>query len=369
MSNLNSLFKEKAGTEEDVVRVDVSYDIIRQFSAQLYTNPRKAIEELVCNSYDAGATECHVKLPKDKADALVVLDNGKSMDLEGLKNLWMVAKSPKEPNAEGQRVDNNRLQIGKFGVGKLAAYALGRRLTHVATIKGVTRLVSVGEDQIRENTRGGAPTFKVYKLRESEARAVLEPSFGNLPRPWQSGWGTWTMAVVENVEEGNFERALKIRVLRMMITTALPIYKDFNVFLDGEKVPDREIPKDVELKVSVLNPEFRKKLEISLQEYWAKTLRIEESEDVSPDLYKITLASMLDPHDVKKQLKGIEVPRLGVIAGDAILARQTLTTEKLGERGYVNNGYAIYAHGKLINQEDELFDSGVILWIWSTRRL
>lgn len=356
MSSLNSLFKEKAGTEEDVVRVDVSYDIIRQFSAQLYTNPRKAIEELVCNSYDAGATECHVKLPKDKTDTLVVLDNGASMGLEGLKNLWMVAKSPKEPNAEGQRVDNNRLQIGKFGVGKLAAYALGKRLTHVATLKGVTRLVSVGEDQIKATKRGGAPTFEVYKLKESEARTLLDPFLGNLPRPWKSRWDTWTMAVVENVEEGNFERALKVGVLRRMITTALPIYKNFKVFLEGERVSEREIAKaDIEFKVSIRNLEFRKKLEIALQEYWREMLRLEESEDVSPELYKIKLANMLDPHEIEKQLEGIEVPQLGVVAGEAILARQTLTTEKLGERGYVNNGYAIYAHGKLINQEDELF--------------
>src|SRR5438445_6483256 len=148
MASLQSTFKRNA-TDEDKIEVEISYDIIRHVSAQLYTNPRKAIEELVCNSYDAGATECHVKLPKDKTDALVVLDNGKSMDLEGLQALWMVAKSPKEPDANGQRIDNNRLQIGKFGVGKLAAYALGKQLTHVATIRGVTRVVSVGEDEIK----------------------------------------------------------------------------------------------------------------------------------------------------------------------------------------------------------------------------
>ncbi|MGA3284853.1 MAG: ATP-binding protein [Verrucomicrobiota bacterium] len=355
MAKLDSKFK-KVATEEGEVRVDISYDIIRHVSAQLYTNPRKAIEELVCNSYDAGATECHVKLPKDRADALVVLDNGKSMDFEGLQNLWMVAKSPKQPNAAGQRVDNNRLQIGKFGVGKLAAYALGKRLTHVATVKGITRVVSVGEDDIKDRQGGGAPRFKVYRIRESEARTLLEPFLGNLPRPWQRGWSTWTMALVEDVDEANFERALKIGILRRMITTALPIYRNFKVFLEGEVVPEREIAaEDIEITVSILNPEYRKKLEIGLQEYWKETLHIEKLEDVSQEFYKIKIATMTDPHDVKKQVKAIEIPLLGVVAGEAILARQTLTTEKLGERGYVNNGFAIYAHGKLVNPEDALF--------------
>src|SRR5437773_6259443 len=107
MSTFESTF-EPIATTEGKVRVGISYDIIKQVSAQLYTNPRKAIEELVCNSYDAGATDCYVKLPQDETDALVVLDNGKSMDLQGLKDLWMVAKSPKEPDANGRRVANNR---------------------------------------------------------------------------------------------------------------------------------------------------------------------------------------------------------------------------------------------------------------------
>src|SRR5262245_13687897 len=125
MSTFESTF-EPIATTEGKVHVGISYDIIRQLSSQLYTNPRKAIEELVCNSYDAGATECHVRVPKEKSEALVVLDNGESMDFDGLRDLWMVAKSPKA-TASGERIDNNRLQIGKFGVGKLAAYSLGKR--------------------------------------------------------------------------------------------------------------------------------------------------------------------------------------------------------------------------------------------------
>lgn len=200
MFNLDEVFRSNA-TQDGDVTVDISYNLIRQFSGQLYTNPRKAIEELVCNSYDAGASECHVKLPLDKSDALVVLDNGESMDLDGLRDLWMVAKSPKSTTSGGERVDNNRLQIGKFGVGKLAAYALGRRLTHVATKNGVTRLVSVGEEEIKDSKTGGAPRFKVYRMKESKARTLLEPFFSSIPRPWDRRWESWTMAAVEEIEE------------------------------------------------------------------------------------------------------------------------------------------------------------------------
>jgi len=355
MSDLRSIFKGKATAEGDV-RVDISYDIIRHVSAQLYTNPRKAIEELVCNSYDAGATESHVKLPKDKKGALVVLDNGQSMDLEGLRSLWHVADSPKKPDSKGRRIDNDRLQIGKFGVGKLAAYALGRRLTHVATVKGVTRIVSVGKDEIKGRGDGGPPRFTVYKLKESEAQKLLEPFLGTLPRPWKRNWGTWTMAVVEEVEEGNFERALKIGILRRMISTALPIYKNFKVTLENQVVPERQIsPGNIELTVEVLNQTFREKLENDLQQYWLIERRLENLADVSPDLYKIKLVKMPDPNNTDKQIQAIDVPLLGPVAGSAVLANQTLTTEKLDERGYVNHGFAIYSSGRLVNPEDELF--------------
>ncbi len=354
MTSLISVLK-KAGAAEGDVQVNISYDIIKQVSSQLYTNPRKAIEELVCNSYDAGATECFVKLPQNSSDALVVLDNGKSMDFQGLRDLWKVAKSPKKPDSSGRRIANNRLQIGKFGIGKLAAYALGKRLTHVATIDGVTRVISVGEDEIKER-RGEPPSFKVYKLKESETRALLEPILERLPHPWDSKWDTWTMAAVEDIEQENFTRALKIGILRRMITTALPISETFKIVLEGETIPMREIANDeIERQVDVLNLDFRKKLELVLHDYWKTVLNKDKPQDVPHEYYKIKLVKMPSPDEVTKQVSAIEVPHLGPVAGTAILATQTLTTEKLDERGYVNHGFAIYANHKLINPEDELF--------------
>ena len=41
--------------------------------------------------------------------------------------------------------------------------------------------------------------------------------------------------------------------------------------------------------------------------------------------------------------------------GNSIMTYKFLTTEKLSERGYANNGFAIRAHGKLNNPENELF--------------
>lgn len=352
MANLNSTFK-KEGSVEGTIHVDISYDIIRHVSAQLYTNPRKAIEELVCNGYDAGASECHVSLPSDSRGALLVLDNGTSMSFGGLQDLWRVADSPKKPNAKGQRIANNRLQIGKFGVGKLAAYALGKRLTHVATVGGKTRVVSVGENEIRTH-KGGPPTFDVYTMAERKARVLLEPFLQKLPRPWDEGWDSWTLAIVENIGGNHFQRALRLGILKRMISTALPLSARFTAFLDGEAIPKREVaPADIEVTIDVLDPAFRKKLEADLQEYWQAQLG--SSRKAPKRLWSVKLGKMPSPENVKETVPAIIVPELGAVSGNAIIARQTLTTEKLVERGYVNHGFAVYAYGKLINPEDELF--------------
>ena len=350
------LIKDGDAIEEDIVEVDISYDIIRQVSAQLYTNPRKAIEELVCNSYDAGANVCHVTLPVDASGSLMVLDNGKSMDLNGLKELWKVAYSPKDRGEGKPRIENDRMQIGKFGVGKLAAFALGERLTHVACVKGNVRVVSVGQCEIKQKKIGKAPSFKVFLLPLKKAIPFLEPHFANLPRPWQEGWETWTLALVEEIDPGAFVRALKIGILRRMITTALPVSADFKVFLEGEEIPKKEIdPSDIEVMVDITDPELRKKIREALQTFWQGVIEEDKPEDVPERYYDLKVDRVPNPQKVSEKVNALVIPELGPVIGNAIITKTSLTTDKLVERGYVNNGFAIRVNGKLINPEDELF--------------
>jgi hypothetical protein len=121
------------GQQIDIITVQFSYNIIELFSGHLYSSPVKAIEELVANSYDAFSSKCVVSVPeKIDGNCVWVWDDGESMDLEGLKNLWFIAGSNKrEPNEEANSRQRGRLPIGKFGIGKLASYVLGRRITHI----------------------------------------------------------------------------------------------------------------------------------------------------------------------------------------------------------------------------------------------
>ena len=358
MAKIENALKKAGATREGTVEVNISYDIIRHVSAQLYTNPRKAIEELITNSYDAGATQCWVKVPKEAGEPLAVLDDGESMNFDGIKDLWRVAHSPKAPDEDGDapRIENNRMQIGKFGVGKLAAFALGERLTHITCIKGSIRVVSVGKSEIQEKGKGQAPKFEVYKLSLGKAKEVLADLFKGFPPPWDRDWERWTLALVEEIDRGKSGRALKSGFLRRMIAKALPISANFQVFLDGDLVPKRKIdPSNIEIEINVTSPKFRKRLKEALQSFWQVDRDEEKPEDVPQNLYDVKVKNFLDAGNVARKVKGIDVPRLGPVIGTAIFTKTTLTTKKLEERGYADNGFAVYANGKLVNPEDELF--------------
>lgn len=78
--------------------VTLSNELVQLLSEQLYQSPRKAVEELVVNAYDAGATRCLVFVPDqgDSANSFVaVYDNGTGMDAKDLANLWHIGRSNK----------------------------------------------------------------------------------------------------------------------------------------------------------------------------------------------------------------------------------------------------------------------------------
>ena len=87
-----------AGAKTDDIEVRLSYRIVELFSEGLYTSSNKAVEELVANSFDAGAQRVHVLLTPNLHDqdaTIAVIDDGEGMDQEGLKQHWLIGISNK----------------------------------------------------------------------------------------------------------------------------------------------------------------------------------------------------------------------------------------------------------------------------------
>ena len=143
--------------------------------------PNKAIEELVANGFDAFATDVHVFIPGHfTADRVLVWDDGESMDIEGLKKLWWIAKSPKSDGARiDEREGRTRKLIGKFGIGKLASYSVGGTISHLCRHNTEFYVVSVDYGEVH-GRHGKEPVSyerpiiaPINRLDQHEARSLV----------------------------------------------------------------------------------------------------------------------------------------------------------------------------------------------------
>lgn len=236
--------QQATGTKVATVEVEIDYAILEHFSKHLYSSPNKAVEELVTNGYDALAREVHVYLPGSMAeDCLLVWDDGESMDVTGLQRLWWIARSPKD---QGERVATSadgkitRRMIGKFGIGKLASYAVGQRVSHLCRRGDEFLLVTVDydkaptiEQQAKNGTRGFATP--VLELDEDTARDYARGLFRNVPGAFDKLWGRqhWTLAVVDTLRP---DVDLKEGRLSWVLGNGMPLRPDFTVYVNDSKV-------------------------------------------------------------------------------------------------------------------------------------
>lgn len=336
-------------------------------SSQLYRNPRRAVEELVCNSYDAGATECEVIYPEEEGDRLFVLDNGSAMDDEEMNRLWDIADSPKkelEKDPNEDRIQNGRQQIGKFGIGKLAAFAVGNELTHISTMDGRTRVVTVDKSDIKDRNYADPPKCEIYGMDEDEARQYVEEEIlpDNVTNPWEEvsdEWNSWTLAMVDEIKPSVVEGRTYSYLLKRMIRTAIPLSTNFSVQVNGESIGERnpDSEKLANLKIGT-NDEFREHLESDLKQAWVDIdEEIDSVDEVESGRYECETTEVQSYEEGQEPRLGLQVPNLGPISGQAAIYEDILTTPKREKKDVQDYGYRISVRGKLVNRGEPNFDT------------
>ena len=237
-----------AGSVVDKIPVQLSYQIIKHFSAGLYTSPNKAIEELVANSYDAWATHVEVILPDSLASSdatILVIDDGESMDVDGFKELWRIGETKKrEPGCESPE----RPPIGKFGIGKLATYVLAKELTYVCKKNGSYRAVTMDFSKLEERPGRRSLRLNVRRLSQGEAKRALLAVLSSDQRPStpirlfdKDAAKKWTVAAMGNLTP--LARKLTPGRLKYVLRTALPINPQFTLFFNGEKLEPEKVDR------------------------------------------------------------------------------------------------------------------------------
>jgi len=330
------------GNETERIDVRLSYRIVRLFSEGLYASPNKAIEELVANSFDAGARRVAVFLPVDFHDqgaTIAVVDDGEGMDAGGLKLHWLIGKSLKRDLA---KLPLNRQQIGKFGIGKLATYVLANRLTHISKVRGKYYSTSMNfkivDDRGDEEVEPKTPIkISLRELTENQAKDALA-DWTSVPAFQKSGlklFGpgsarSWTFAILSDLKEKVHE--IRRGTLEWVLRTALPLRDDFLIYLDGSRLEPSKAGKG-RLKKWVLGKD------------------IDELPKPAPDEMEAT-EDENQPQNSETRF-ALEHKAIGRITGYAEAYRDLLTgkSDELGR----SHGFFVYVLGRLINVEDGHF--------------
>ena len=242
---------DQIGKKVDTIDVKISYRIIELFSAGLYSSPNKAFEELVCNSYDAFADKVAVYVPSDLTATganIWICDNGESMDQDGLKDLWKIGISNKRDDS-GR--DQKRLQIGRFGIGKLATYILANKLTYICKKDGRFLSVTMNYEKIGQENEN--LQLDEREIQEQEAEKILSPYYifkGKSLIPYhlfgENAEKSWTFSILTSLKPKSGE--IREGRLKWVLQTAIPLNPGFNLYYNGNRLESSKINKPIKKK-------------------------------------------------------------------------------------------------------------------------
>jgi len=361
----------------DEVKLKIDYEIIQHFSQHLYGSPNKAIEELVSNSFDAAAQEVRVYIPSTQTkNNVIVWDDGDSMDVKGIHNLWWIARSPKRAENREIVVNKNgatykRKVIGKFGIGKLASYAVGDKITHLCKRDGEFLLVRVNyikleklgekarkeevaeqnsEIDKKEQKNSEFFTTPIIKLTESGALQFIENLFdgdGSTTKTKAAiknlfAKDSWTVAVISNLKTEKLS-LLTFGRLNWLLGTGMPLRPDFKVWLNDESVSSK-------LQKAALHTWNFGTTEIqeAIKNVWSDE---KEKGNVSEEPVFNNQVG-LNPNERTENVPFVELPNLGKVFGEMRIFDESLVKGKASDFAR-SHGFFILVRGRLLNAEDD----------------
>jgi hypothetical protein len=189
----------------------------------LFPDLETAVMELVANSYDADATDVHIRYFPEQ-DKLVVSDNGEGMDEQGLQHFFRMGDSPKVLKPVS---DKGRAMIGNFGIASLAVRALASEHTLESIKSGIHYKI---EEEFNANDKDDKP-IQVMTTELPEGQDGTEVTLRGLK--FAPG-------------EGKFD----LNNLISRIKQELPIdLLDFDVYVNGSVIPPNQVRRGIEYAI------------------------------------------------------------------------------------------------------------------------
>ena len=340
---------ETLGENVGHVTLQVDYQIIEHFSENLYDSPNKAVEELVANGFDAFASQVHVFTPGPLVHGRVLVwDDGLSMDVEGLKKLWWIAKSPKSHGTRTiERAGTTRKMIGKFGIGKLASYSVGETISHLCRHNDDFYLVGVdyaevhgvdGKPPVSYDTPIKAP---IVGLHEEPARELVEDLFDTVPTclPEMFDRETWTLAIIERLKVPDLPPGR----LTWVLGNGMPLRPDFAISVNETPVQSK-LAKSAAVNWNLGTPEVLK----AIQSHWKDGVQ----DGAIDPLVQWGRDAGLDPASPAEEIPFVSFAELGRVWGTVRLFDKSLLSYRAADQGR-SHGFFLLIRGRLLNPDDD----------------
>ena len=311
--------------------VTLSPELIGLLSEQLYRSPSKAIEELVVNAFDAEADEARIFVGDAGSSErfIVVFDDGVGMDYEGLADLWKVGRPKLRDETLYSR--KQRKQIGKFGIGKLATYAVANRVTYVTKTENVHLGVTIDYRDFtsKADSTTTEVSLTVYKFDELDDlwkdqlfQSAIETI--GVERADLTARSSWTVVILEDLKDK--AASMGLGRLRWVLRTAMPLGPAFKLYLNGDEVESSKEDNTVVVSFEIADlPDSR------LEAISKRTGQKWSSQD-----------GRLFAESFPSGISGSSIVTLETLGGkSADLIR--------------SEGFFVYVRGRLVNEEDGRF--------------
>jgi hypothetical protein len=319
------------GITDREIAVTLSNQLVHLLSEQMYQSPIKAIEELVVNAWDADAEHCRlfIPLPPSSEPVAVIFDDGDGMDSDGLEDLWHIGHSRRR-QGDGVSVRLRRRHIGKFGIGKLATYAVANTVTYVSYTGSAVHAVTMHFDDFKSDPSGGAPlqlTINKFALADLFQNAILATMFERVGMTEEAvtALASWTLVVLEELKPKM--GTIRTRDLNWVLSTAMPYKSNFALNLNGNDVVSRkaEQPEVVSFTVGQL-----------------PAIRVTSIEEGHPDNWRIEGDKLLSDSFPQG------------ISGEVVVTKGSLYTGKSNDLAR-SHGFFVKVRERLVDESDALF--------------
>lgn len=157
-------------TNDKSIPFSLSYNALKMFGRQLYSNAWAAISELVANGFDAGAEDVYLYINMiNKSKAVIELfDNGSGMSVEDFKTKYVIIGRNRRAENPGDKAS------GRKGIGKLAALYLSDSYQIITRTEGESSNWSLNVTGMDDNE-----TPRLLRVTSKNSTIVCSETWGS----------------------------------------------------------------------------------------------------------------------------------------------------------------------------------------------